>query len=112
MQNLLTSVLASAAALAAGALIGTTFAAIQHAALRRYRKREQAGNLNSGWAIVPGSMTRVAYFLAALAVLQFALPTLFANGLQWWVSGGVALGYGTALFLQMRRRLANHSNSL
>ena len=96
----------SLAGLFGGALIGASFGAIQEAALRRHRKREQAGKLNSGWGIVPGSMRRVAFLLAALALIQLTFPLLFTNGFQWWVSGGVVAGYGTMLLLQLRQRLS------
>jgi len=112
MQNSFVSILCSVAGLAAGAIVGVTFGAIQQAASRRYQKREQAGQLHSGWAIMPGSMRRVAYLLAALALVQLAVPSLFANGLQWWVSGGVVAGYGMVLFLQLRHRLSENTNDL
>jgi len=38
--------------------------------------------------------------------VQLFCPLLFTNGYQWWVSGGVAAGYGTMLFLQLRQRLS------
>jgi hypothetical protein len=49
---------------------------------------------------------RVAYLLAALALVQVTFPLLFATGYQWWISGGVLAGYGTVLFLQLRQRLS------
>jgi hypothetical protein len=93
-------------AFVAGAIVGASFGLIQEAAWRRHQKLEQTGKLNSGWAIMPGSMRRVAYLLVALALVQLACPLLFANGLKWWVSGGVAAGYGVILFRQLRHRLS------
>ncbi len=59
---------------------------------------------------MPGSMRRVAYLLVALALVQVACPLLFAANCQWWVSAGVAAGYGIVLYGQLRRRLANQPN--
>jgi hypothetical protein len=99
-------VLASATALSAGALIGFAFGTIQKAAAKRNQQLQGDGQLNSGWAVMPGSMRRVAYLLVALAGVQFICPLLFANGCQWWVSGGVVAGYGAILLQQLRRRMA------
>jgi hypothetical protein len=55
---------------------------------------------------MPGSGQRIAYLLIALVIVQFVCPLLFANGVQWWVSGGLAAGYGWSLFQQLRRRRA------
>lgn len=106
MQIQLTSLVWSLAGLIGGTIVGASFGAIQDAASRRHRKREQAGKLNSAWAIVPGSMRRVAFLLATLALIQVTFPLLFTNGFQWWVSGGVVAGYGTMLFLQLRHRMS------
>jgi hypothetical protein len=54
---------------------------------------------------MPGSMRRTAYFLIILAAIQFICPLMFTNGCQWWVSGGVAAGYGSSLYRDMRRRM-------
>jgi hypothetical protein len=100
--------LTGSASLIAGAIIGLTFGYIQEAAWRRHQRLQQQGKLTSGWAVMPGSMTRVAYFLVVLALVQFLCPMLFANGCQWWVSGGVMLGYGFMLFRQLRERMAQN----
>jgi hypothetical protein len=92
--------------LAAGCVLGLGFGVLQDLALRRNQKRQQSGALTSGWAVMPGSMSRVAYFLVALVLVQFFCPLLFVNGTQWWVSGGVVAGYGAMLFRQLRRRRA------
>jgi len=95
-------------ALAAGGVIGASFGLVQQSAWSRYQKLENAGKFNTGWAVMPGSMRRVAYLLVALAMIQLICPLLFADGLQWWVSGGVAAGYGMILLRQLRRRLARN----
>jgi hypothetical protein len=90
---------------AAGAMIGYAFGLLQAVALRRHEQQQQNGTLKSGWSLMPGSGARVAYLLAALALVQFVCPLLFVAGTQWLVSAGVLLGYGWTLFLQLRRRL-------
>jgi uncharacterized membrane protein len=50
---------------------------------------------------VPGSGARVAYLLIALVLIQVLCPLLFVAGTQWWVSGGLAAGYGWSLFRKM-----------
>jgi hypothetical protein len=92
-------------ALVVGAAVGLGFGAVQAAAQRRNQKRQERGGLNSGWAVMPGSGRRVAYFVVALALIQVVCPMLFQNGIQWWVSGGVVLGYGYSLYTQMSQRL-------
>jgi len=96
----------SAAALLAGGAIGFGFGAIQNAARARNEKRQEKGDLKTPWAVMPGSGQRIAYLLIALVIIQFVCPLLFANGVQWWVSGGLAAGYGWSLFQQLRRRRA------
>ena len=93
-------------ALLAGGVVGYGFGQIQDAAARRYRKLQQSGQFNTSWAIVPGSMRRTAWLLVALALVQLVCPMLFANGCQWWVSGGVVAGYGVLLWRQFRLRMA------
>ena len=91
-------------AIAAGGAIGYCFGIIQNLALRRNERRQQSGDLNTGWAVMPGSMTRVAYLLIVLVAIQILCPLLFKDGTQWWVSGGVMLGYGYVLFRRMVQR--------
>jgi len=55
---------------------------------------------------MPGSGLRGAFLLIALVIIQVICPLLFAQGVQWWVSGGLAAGYGWSLFQQLRRRRA------
>src|SRR5947209_16691135 len=92
-------------ALSAGGLIGLAFGLLQAAALRRNEERERTGQLKNGWSLMPGAGTRVAYLLVALALVQLICPLLFADGTQWFVSAGVALGYGVLLFRQLRQRM-------
>lgn len=91
--------------LAAGGVIGLAFGTLQQAALRRNEVRERTGQLKVGWSLMPGAGARTAYLVIALALIQVVCPLLFADGTQWVVSGGVALGYGWTLLLQLRRRL-------
>jgi hypothetical protein len=86
-----------------GALIGCAFGLIQNLALRRNEKRRDSGALKTGWAVMPGSFTRVAYLMVALLVIQLVCPLLFSDGTQWWVSGGVCLGYGALLFSRLKQ---------
>jgi hypothetical protein len=41
-----------------------------------------------------------------LVLVQLICPLFFVNGSQWWVSGGVVLGYGSILYRQLRQRQA------
>jgi len=100
----LIAILRPLAGLLAGAAIGLGFGWMQRLALQRNEKRQQTGNLNSGWAVMPGSMRRVAYLLMALVVVQVSCPLLFVDGTQWWVSGGVVAAYGALLFRQVGLR--------
>jgi hypothetical protein len=93
-------------ALVAGGIIGLVFGMVQNAAQRRNQRRMDEGKLNNGWAVMPGSGMRVAYLLVALVLVQLICPLLFANGIQWWVSGGVVAGYGFVLYRQLRAKLA------
>jgi hypothetical protein len=88
-----------------GGVIGLAFGTLQQTALRRNEERARSGKLNSGWSLMPGAGARVAYLLIALALVQFICPLLFVEGTQWWVSGGLVLGYGWMLYQQLRHRL-------
>lgn len=100
------SLLVPAVALAVGAGVGFAFGYLQDAALKRNEKLESSGKLKSGWTLMPGSGTRVAFLLIALALIQLVCPMLFTDGTQWWVSGGVVAGYGWMLFKQLRAKRA------
>jgi len=91
--------------LGAGALIGYAFGLLQNAALRHHQQLEQNGKLKSGWSLMPGSGARIAYLLCALLLVQLICPLIFVGGTQWVVSGGVLLGYGWMLGVQLRQRL-------
>lgn len=107
MPTNLTTMLVAIAALLVGVMIGLAFGMIQDAARRRNEKRQQAGTLKSGWSVMPGSGARVMYLVIALVLIQFICPRLFSSGgVQWWVSGGLALGYGYTLFVQLREKLS------
>ncbi|HVV73746.1 MAG TPA: hypothetical protein VHI52_19935 [Verrucomicrobiae bacterium] len=97
----------SAVAALAGALIGISFGLLQTKATQRNKALEQTGKLNSGFGVMPGSMRRVAYLVIALALVQLVCPLLFTNHCEWWVSTGVVGGYGAMLYNQLRRRLAH-----
>jgi hypothetical protein len=94
---------------AAGGAIGYLFGIVQNIALRRNEKKQQSGELDSGWAVMPGSMSRVAYLLIVLVAIQILCPLLFKDGVQWWVSLGVVMGYGYVLFRRLVQRKTGHS---
>ena len=92
-----------------GTVIGLGFGMLQELAWRRHQNLQQRGKLNSGWAVMPGSMRRVAYLLGALALVQILCPVLFETDCQWWVSGGVITGYGFMLLRQFQYRLSQQN---
>lgn len=108
MQNQLINIIASVVALMIGGIIGASFGMIQDAARQRNERKQKSGKLKSGWAVMPGSGKRVVYLLVALVLIQIVCPLLFQNGIQWWVSGGLAGGYGFMLFWQLRRRVTEN----
>jgi len=93
-------------ALGGGLAIGYGFGLIQAAAQRRNERRQESGQLKNPWAVMPGSGVRVAYLLVALAAIQVICPVFFSDGTQWWVSAGVAGGYGSLLLKQLLERRA------
>jgi hypothetical protein len=104
MQIQAMEIFRSLLALVAGILIGLGFGLLQNLGLRRNQKLQQSGALKNEWGVVPGSMRRVAYLLVALVLVQLLCPLLFVNGSQWWVSGGVVLGYGAFLSRRLLQR--------
>ena len=102
----MTNLFISFAGLVVGGLIGVAFGAVQNAAALRNEKRQDTGKLRSGWAIMPGSLRRVALLMIALALVQIGMPMLFTSESQWLVSAGVVFGYGSMLYLQFRRRMS------
>ncbi|HWZ95852.1 MAG TPA: hypothetical protein VNW30_11710 [Opitutaceae bacterium] len=103
-------VLQSAVGLLVGGVIGLGFGMVQDAARRRHEKLLLDGKLKDGWSIMPGSGARIAYLLIALLAIQVICPLLFVAGTQWWVSGGLAAGYGWSLLQNiLRQRKANRT---
>ena len=92
-----------------GAVIGLAFGLAQDAARRRHELLRQKGEFAGRLSAVPGSAKRVALLVIALVAVQWICPLLFVAGTEWWVTGGVFLGYGWQLFrqLQARRRAMN-----
>jgi amino acid transporter len=101
----MTNTLLTIAGFIVGGLIGLAFGAIQNFALRRNEKRHKEGHLKSGWMVMPGSMTRVAFLMIALVLVQIGMPMLFEGLSQWMVSAGVVLGYGWMLYVEYRRKV-------
>lgn len=91
-------------AMIAGALIGVGFGIVQDAARQRNERLQTAGKLKSAWAVMPASGRRVVYLLITLVLVQLGCPLLFKDGTQWWVSAGVAGGYGYVLLRELVRR--------
>src|ERR1051326_5847332 len=100
------SLLSWSVALIGGATIGYGFGVLQEIGRRRHELRAQSGKLKNMWSLMPGSGTRVAYLLIALALVQLICPLLFRDGTQWRGSAGVMLGYGWVFFLQLGPRRA------
>ncbi len=86
--------------LIAGGMIGAGFGITQEAARRRYERLQHQGRLRSPWGVMAGSGRRAVYFLMVLVLVQIVCPLLFTQGTQWWVSAGVAIGFGVLLFRQ------------
>ena len=105
MQIQLIDLLRTLTGLLAGGVIGLAFGWLQGAALRHNQQLEQSGKVRSVWSLMPRSGARVAYLLIALALVQFICPLLFVDGTQWWVSGGVVVGYGSHLYRQLRLKM-------
>lgn len=101
----MTNILLTITGFIIGGLIGLAFGAVQNYALRRNEKRQEAGHLKSGWLVMPGSMTRVAFLMIALVLVQIGMPMLFEGVSQWAVSAGLVLGYGWMLYLEYRRKV-------
>jgi hypothetical protein len=100
----LMDVIRPVAGLLVGGGIGLGFGWIQNLALRRNQKRQQSEGLPSGWAVMPGSMSRVACLLLTLVLVQALCPLLFVGGSQWWVSAGLVAAYGALLFRRLGQR--------
>jgi hypothetical protein len=107
MATELSNMFLSILGLISGGFIGVGFGIVQDAARRRIERLQQSGKLKSRWALIPGSGKRVAFLLVALVLIQIVCPLLFNSGIEWWVSSGVAGGYGWLLFSRLRQRKAN-----
>lgn len=94
----------SSLGLAAGTGIGYAFGLLQAVALRHNEKLQLSGKRLTGWNVLPGSGGRVVLLLLLLMLIQVVCPMLFRDGIQWWVTGGVLLGYGWTLFRQLSLR--------
>jgi len=105
MQTLL-EILRSVLAAGVGVIIGLAFGRLQKIARQQHQRMVDAGEFKSPWRIMPGSGGRVALLLIALVLIQVVCPMLFADGTQWWVSGGLLAGYGWILLQQLRHRRA------
>jgi len=105
MATELSTMLLSILGLIAGGFIGVGFGIVQDAARQRNERLQESGGLKSRWAMIPGSGKRVAYLLIALILIQLVCPLLFKDGIQWWVSAGVAGGYAWLLFSRFRQRV-------
>lgn len=103
------SLIQSLLALLLGLTVGGSFGALQAAARRRHQKWQADGKLDHVGPTVPGSMRRVAFLIIALAGAQLIWPWVFAGEGKWWVSAGVAAGYGFLLYQSLDRTSAqNH----
>ncbi|HSU54536.1 MAG TPA: hypothetical protein VLT36_10790 [Candidatus Dormibacteraeota bacterium] len=104
MQIQMVEMIRVVAALVAGGVIGYAFGLIQKLARARNEKRQERGELNNGWSVMPGSGRRVGYLVIALVLVQILCPLLFVGASQWCVSVGVVLGYGAVLFWSLKER--------
>ncbi len=92
------------AAIVVGGAIGFVFGTFQNVALAKNEKRSERGNLGTGWAAMPGSMSRVAVLLVVLVAIQVLCPLFFRGNVEWLVSAGVLLGYGSSFVRRLRHR--------
>jgi p-aminobenzoyl-glutamate transporter AbgT len=106
-MNGIVNVIAIIAAFVVGGIIGTGFGFIQEAARRRNEKKQAEGRLNNMMGVMAGSGARVAYLLITLLLVQLICPMLFREGIKWWVSGGLVLGYGIMLYRDLRKRVSD-----
>ena len=105
MITAIVNVIAIIAAVVVGGIIGTGFGLVQEVARRRNEKKQAEGRLNNILGVMAGSGARVAYLLITLLLVQLICPMLFREGIQWWVSGGLVLGYGVMLYRDLRKRV-------
>ena len=74
-MQIVSQILMPATGLMTGLTIGYAFGLFQDMAARRNQQRLDKGVLHSGWSLMPGSMTRVAMLLIALALVQVGCPS-------------------------------------
>jgi len=106
MAHTFIQMLQQIAAIIVGGAIGIGFGMLQDYARRSNEKRQSEGKLNNPLTVMPGSGGRVALLLLLLVAIQVVCPLLFAGGIQWWVSGGLVVGYGVMLYLQLQQKLS------
>lgn len=94
----------SVAAIVIGGAIGFIFGAFQNAAEAKNARRIEKGSYGAGWAAMPGSFTRVAFLLVVLVAIQVFCPLFFRGNIQWLVSAGVLIGYGSSFVRKLSRR--------
>jgi hypothetical protein len=104
MNDSLIQALITIAALAVGGAIGFWFGTIQNAALKKNKEKYESGKLQSGFGVMPGSMSRIAALLIILVIIQVAIPAFFKGNIQWILSAGIVLGYGWTFVKQLRNR--------
>jgi len=80
-----------------GVLIGGAFAWLQMQALRRNELLEKRQALPTLLKQLPGSGGRIAFLLIALVLVQVVAP----NADKWWLSGGLAVGYGAPFLYRL-----------
>ena len=105
METLTLSLVQITGALLAGLAIGYVFGLLQDVASKHNARLQREGRLRSAWSVMPGSAGRVAVLLVILALIQVVCPMFFQGGVEWFVSGGVAAGYGFHLYRTLRQRL-------
>ncbi len=99
------TILITLGSIALGIAIGLAFGVIQRKALEQNTQKQNMGNLNSGWSVMPGSFRRVAYLILSLLAIQIICPVLFENETtQWLISAGVVIGYGLTFLQYLRTR--------
>ena len=108
MISAITNMFAIITAVLIGGVIGAGFGMVQEAARRRYERKQAEGKLKGASPVMLGSGFRVAVLLVTLLLVQIVCPILFRDGIQWWVSGGLVLGYGYRLYRELRRRMAEN----
>jgi hypothetical protein len=105
------SLLFSILALITGGIIGLLFGLIQNQALLHNKKLQKQGKLKRSLLIMPGSFTRIAILLFALAVVQITCPIFFSGNIQWLVSAGILISYAYTLLKQLNNRISDNQSN-